>query len=117
MMMRRPEFLMMRRPGFLMMRRPEFLMLRRPCAALRRPENKGRTVPILLLLTRHYLTYVLPIQLFTQIARLIKKKRLLLMKIEQTKIEPYWTQNLRRTQIRTHAFFLIMMSSWLAVVN
>ena len=34
----------------MMMRRPEFLMMRRPCAALRRPENKSRTVPILLLL-------------------------------------------------------------------
>jgi hypothetical protein len=32
-----------------MMRRPEFLMMRRPCAALRRPEQKGRTAPILLL--------------------------------------------------------------------
>ena len=41
--------MMMRRPEFLMMRRPEFLMMRRPCAALRRPKNPGRTVPILLL--------------------------------------------------------------------
>jgi hypothetical protein len=41
--------MMMRRPEFLMMRRPEFLMMRRPCAALRRPENKARTAPILLL--------------------------------------------------------------------
>jgi hypothetical protein len=41
--------MMMRRPEFFMMRRPEFLMMRRPCAALRSPEKKGRTVPILLL--------------------------------------------------------------------
>jgi hypothetical protein len=41
--------MMMRRPEFLMMRRPEFLMLRRPCAVLRRPENKARSAPILLL--------------------------------------------------------------------
>ena len=49
MMMRRPGFLMKRRPEVLMMRRPEFLMMRRPCAALRRPENKARSAPILLL--------------------------------------------------------------------
>jgi hypothetical protein len=52
MMMRRPEFLMTRRPEFLTTRRPEFLMMRRPCAALRRPENPDRSVPILLLLTK-----------------------------------------------------------------
>ena len=39
------------------------------------------------------------------------------MKIEQTKIEPYWTQSLQITQIRTHAFFLIMMSSRLFMMS
>ena len=43
--------MMMRRPEFLMMRRPKFLMMRRPCAALRRPENPDRSVPILLLMS------------------------------------------------------------------
>jgi hypothetical protein len=58
MMMRRPEFLMTRRPEFLMTRRPEFLMMRRPCAALRRPENPDRSVPILLLLSiSHYILF------------------------------------------------------------
>jgi hypothetical protein len=38
----------------MMMRRPEFLMMRRPCAALRRPENKARSVPILLLVRDRY---------------------------------------------------------------
>jgi hypothetical protein len=41
--------MMMHRPEFLMTRRPEFLMMRRHCAALRRPENPDRSVPILLL--------------------------------------------------------------------
>ena len=53
--------MMMRRPKFLMMRRPEFLMMRRPCAALRRPENKGRTVPILLLRYDWKISKVTPI--------------------------------------------------------